>query len=38
MKERLEALKHEALEQLSKVADAGQLAELRVKYLGKKGR
>lgn len=37
MKERLEALKHEALEQLSKVADAGQLGELRVKYLGKKG-
>ncbi|WP_435921904.1 phenylalanine--tRNA ligase subunit alpha [Paenibacillus sp. DYY-L-2] len=37
MKERLEALKQEALEQLGNVADAAQLNDLRVKYLGKKG-
>ncbi|MEF2966929.1 phenylalanine--tRNA ligase subunit alpha [Paenibacillus sp. M1] len=37
MKERLEALKHEALEQLGKVGDAAELNYLRVKYLGKKG-
>lgn len=37
MKERLEALKHEAMEQLGLVADAAHLNELRVKYLGKKG-
>ncbi|MNZ73740.1 Phenylalanine--tRNA ligase alpha subunit [compost metagenome] len=37
MKERLEALKHEAVEQLEKVADAMNLNDLRVKYLGKKG-
>ncbi|MNW39402.1 Phenylalanine--tRNA ligase alpha subunit [compost metagenome] len=37
MKERLEALKQEAVEQLSKVADAIKLNDLRVKYLGKKG-
>ncbi|MNI19484.1 Phenylalanine--tRNA ligase alpha subunit [compost metagenome] len=37
MKERLEALKHEAVEQLGKVADAINLNDLRVKYLGKKG-
>lgn len=37
MKERLESLKIEALEQLKDVADAGQLNDLRVKYLGKKG-
>ncbi|GIO86316.1 phenylalanine--tRNA ligase alpha subunit [Paenibacillus faecis] len=37
MKERLEALKLEALEELGRTADAGQLNDLRVKYLGKKG-
>lgn len=37
MKERLEALKHEAVAQLNAVADAAQLNDLRVKYLGKKG-
>ncbi|WP_068615607.1 phenylalanine--tRNA ligase subunit alpha [Paenibacillus tuaregi] len=37
MKERLESLKAEALEQLKNVADAVQLNDLRVKYLGKKG-
>ncbi|WP_055109027.1 phenylalanine--tRNA ligase subunit alpha [Paenibacillus ihumii] len=37
MKERLEALKHEAVAQLNSVADAAQLNDLRVKYLGKKG-
>ncbi len=37
MKERLEALKHEAMEQLGKAADAIHLNDLRVKYLGKKG-
>lgn len=36
MKERLEALKIEALEQLSDVTDPQTLADLRVKYLGKK--
>ncbi|MNJ46651.1 Phenylalanine--tRNA ligase alpha subunit [compost metagenome] len=37
MKERLEALKQEAVAQLNAVADAVQLNDLRVKYLGKKG-
>lgn len=37
MKERLEALKHEAIEELGKVVDAVILNDLRVKYLGKKG-
>lgn len=37
MKQRLEALKSEALEQLMGVADAGRLNDLRVHYLGKKG-
>jgi phenylalanyl-tRNA synthetase alpha chain len=37
MKERLEALKLEALAELAQVQDAGQLSEMRIKYLGKKG-
>ncbi|MBO9598108.1 MAG: phenylalanine--tRNA ligase subunit alpha [Cohnella sp.] len=37
MKDRLEALRAEALEQLKEVADAGRLNDLRVHYLGKKG-
>lgn len=37
MKERLIELKQEAVAQLSKVADATHLNDLRVKYLGKKG-
>ncbi|XEC93476.1 phenylalanine--tRNA ligase subunit alpha [Paenibacillus tarimensis] len=37
MKERLEALRTEALQELQHVSDPGQLNELRVKYLGKKG-
>ncbi|GGA38162.1 phenylalanine--tRNA ligase subunit alpha [Paenibacillus physcomitrellae] len=37
MRERLEQLKQEALAELTGVLDAGQLNELRVKYLGKKG-
>ncbi|MBP2000477.1 phenylalanyl-tRNA synthetase alpha chain [Paenibacillus shirakamiensis] len=37
MKERLEALKLEAIEHLNQVVDAVQLNDLRVKYLGKKG-
>jgi len=37
MKERLEALRVEALEALQQVADPGSLNDLRVKYLGKKG-
>lgn len=37
MKDRLEALRGEALAQLQEVADAGRLNELRVHYLGKKG-
>lgn len=37
MKEKLLALKAEALEQLNDVVDEQQLNELRVKYLGKKG-
>lgn len=37
MKEHLLALKEEALEVLEKVATAKELAELRVKYSGKKG-
>lgn len=37
MKEKLEALREEAIAALSQVNDAGGLQELRVKYLGKKG-
>jgi phenylalanyl-tRNA synthetase alpha chain len=37
MKERLEALRVEALEKLQNVADASALNDLRVHYLGKKG-
>ncbi|MBN2979903.1 MULTISPECIES: phenylalanine--tRNA ligase subunit alpha [Cohnella] len=37
MKERLEALRREALEKLSKADGAGELNDLRVHYLGKKG-
>ncbi|MBJ6363875.1 phenylalanine--tRNA ligase subunit alpha [Paenibacillus sp. GCM10012307] len=37
MKERLEALRQEALEELKQVADPGVLNDLRIKYLGKKG-
>ncbi|MEK0316355.1 phenylalanine--tRNA ligase subunit alpha [Cohnella sp. 56] len=37
MKDRLEALRAEALAQLQEVADAGRLNDLRVHYLGKKG-
>ncbi|CAH0117877.1 MULTISPECIES: phenylalanine--tRNA ligase subunit alpha [unclassified Paenibacillus] len=37
MKERLEALKAEALAKLQQVDDPQQLNDLRVKYLGKKG-
>lgn len=37
MKERLEALKAEALAQLQEVSDPQVLNDLRVKYLGKKG-
>jgi phenylalanyl-tRNA synthetase alpha chain len=37
MKERLEALKLEALQELEQVTDLQQLNELRIKYLGKKG-
>jgi len=37
MKDRLEALREEALAQLQEVADAGRLNDLRVHYLGKKG-
>ncbi|MGO4500564.1 phenylalanine--tRNA ligase subunit alpha [Paenibacillus sp. 2RAB27] len=37
MKERLEALKQEALQELSFVASQQELNDLRVKYLGKKG-
>ena len=37
MKDRLEALRVDALEQLKGVGDAGRLNELRVHYLGKKG-
>ncbi|GAB6926820.1 phenylalanine--tRNA ligase subunit alpha [Paenibacillus sp. JCM 10914] len=37
MKEKLEALKQEALVQLQAVNDPQQLNDLRVKYLGKKG-
>lgn len=38
MKDRLEALRVEALQELGTVNDPGALNELRVKYLGKKGR
>ncbi|MDI4644624.1 phenylalanine--tRNA ligase subunit alpha [Cohnella hashimotonis] len=37
MKDRLEALRVEALAQMQEVADAGRLNDLRVHYLGKKG-
>lgn len=37
MKEKLEAIKNNALEELKKVADKTQLENIRVKYLGKKG-
>ncbi|MDB4867339.1 MAG: phenylalanine--tRNA ligase subunit alpha [Cohnella sp.] len=37
MKDRLEALRREALDQLETVADAAALNDLRVHYLGKKG-
>lgn len=37
MKERLEALRQAALDELNQVADPGVLNELRIKYLGKKG-
>jgi phenylalanyl-tRNA synthetase alpha chain len=37
MKERLLALKEEALQELHEVANAQQLNDLKVKYLGKKG-
>ncbi|MBY9080513.1 phenylalanine--tRNA ligase subunit alpha [Paenibacillus sp. HN-1] len=37
MKEKLEALKNEALAKLQVVQDPGTLNDLRVKYLGKKG-
>lgn len=37
MKDKLEALRAEALEQLQGAADAGRLNDLRVHYLGKKG-
>jgi phenylalanyl-tRNA synthetase alpha chain len=37
MKQRLEALRSEALARLQSVADAAELNELRVHYLGKKG-
>lgn len=37
MKDRLEALREEALQQLEQTADMHKLNELRVRYLGKKG-
>jgi phenylalanyl-tRNA synthetase alpha chain len=37
MKERLEALKQEALQELKQVQNQQELSELRIKYLGKKG-
>ncbi|MFT9848934.1 phenylalanine--tRNA ligase subunit alpha [Aneurinibacillus sp. REN35] len=37
MRERLEALKAEALKELEQIEQTAQLQELRVKYLGKKG-
>jgi len=37
MKERLEALKAEALQELAQVSNQQQLADMRIKYLGKKG-
>lgn len=37
MRERLQALRAEALEKLQQVKDAGQLHDLRVRFLGKKG-
>lgn len=38
MRERLEQLKQEALEELSNIGNSQLVQELRVKYLGKKGR
>ena len=38
MKERLEALRREALERLENVSDIRELDELKVQFLGKKGR
>lgn len=38
MKERLEALQAEALQELQGVAGPQELGELRIKYLGKKAR
>ena len=37
MKEKLEALKAQALEELAAVTSLDALKDLRVKYLGKKG-
>jgi phenylalanyl-tRNA synthetase alpha chain len=37
MKERLEALKQEALQELNQVKNQQELGDLRIKYLGKKG-
>ncbi|OXM85342.1 phenylalanine--tRNA ligase subunit alpha [Paenibacillus rigui] len=37
MKERLEALKAEALQELAQVSNQQQLADMRIKYMGKKG-
>ncbi|WP_047150534.1 phenylalanine--tRNA ligase subunit alpha [Aneurinibacillus tyrosinisolvens] len=37
MRERLESLKQEALNELEQIESSGQVQELRVKYLGKKG-
>lgn len=37
MKEKLEAIKNNALEELKKITDKNQLENIRVKYLGKKG-
>lgn len=37
MKQRLEALRVEALQELAQVSDSQQLNELKIKYLGKKG-
>lgn len=37
MKEKLEAIKVNALEELKKISDRNQLENIRVKYLGKKG-
>ena len=37
MKEKLEALKEQALSAISDAADSAALEEIRIKYLGKKG-